>query len=117
MTNPMHWTNVGKTNMVARADLDAFQARLQAKLTEWHLLAQNVGSPPEVSIEPGTKYARIVVSSAGPQRSAYGFIDLTTGDLLKADGWKKPAKHVRGNIYRENPLAGCTPYGMQYLRS
>ena len=116
MTNPMHWTNVGKTNMVARADLDAFQTRLQAKLTEWHVLAQNVGSAPEVSIEPGTKYARIVVSSAGPQRSAYGFIDLTTGDLLKADGWKKPAKHVRGNIYRENPLAGCGPYGMQYLR-
>jgi len=116
MTNPMHWTNVGKTNMVTQDDLGAFQARLQAKLTEWHVLCQHVGSPPEVSIEPGTKYARIVVTSPGPQRSAYGFIDLTTGDLLKADGWKKPAKHARGNIYGENPLAGCDQYGMQYLR-
>jgi hypothetical protein len=27
-----------------------------------------------------------------------GFIDLTNGDILKADGWKAPAKHARGNI-------------------
>jgi hypothetical protein len=52
-----------------------------------------------VVCEPGRKYARLVTENpTGNSRSALGFIDLTNGDILKADGWKAPAKHARGNI-------------------
>lgn len=34
------------------------------------------------------------------QASAFCFIDLSTGDIFKADGWSRPAKHARGNIRR-----------------
>jgi hypothetical protein len=48
----------------------------------------------------GTKYARLVARGevSNTSRSAYGFIDLSNGDILKADGWKKPARRARGNI-------------------
>lgn len=54
--------------------------------------------------EPGRKYVRLVsTNETKPEggytrRSAFAFIDLTNGDILKPDGWKKPAKHARGNI-------------------
>lgn len=49
--------------------------------------------------------------------SVHCFVDMTTGDVLKAAGWKAPAKHARGNIYDEhNGLAHIDPYGPAYLR-
>lgn len=46
----------------------------------------------------GTRYVRIVMSINGAQRSVHAFYDITTGDVLKAEGWRKPAKHVRYNL-------------------
>jgi hypothetical protein len=48
----------------------------------------------------GPKYARLVVVRPGETRggSVYCFIDMTNGNLLKAAGWKTPAKGARGNI-------------------
>lgn len=53
-----------------------------------------------VTAELGKRYARLVSSrpACPDDRSAMGFIDLTNGDILKAAGWKTPAKHARGNI-------------------
>lgn len=49
--------------------------------------------------------------------SAYCFVDYATGNVLKTDGWKKPAKHARGNIYDEfNGLKTMGPYGAAYMR-
>ena len=45
---------------------------------------------------PGKRFVRIVMCS--PSRSVHAFVDLATGDLLKAAGWKAPAKGARGNI-------------------
>lgn len=60
----------------------------------------------------GVKFARIVrtyrhrnadgVVTVTDQRSAHCFVDLTNGDILKADGWKKPAKGKRGSIFNDN---------------
>lgn len=39
-----------------------------------------------------------------PDRDDFGvfcFIDMTNGDLYKAETWHRPAKGVRGNIYQE----------------
>jgi hypothetical protein len=104
-----------RPSRVTPAHLETFRARLQAKLLEWHVQAQNVGAPPEIELQVGPKYARIAYITFG-NAQAYGFVDLSNGDLLKADGWKKPAKHKRGSIFGTDPLAGCGPYGMCYLR-
>lgn len=39
-------------------------------------------------------------------KSVYCFIDLSNGDLLKAEGWKKPAKGKRGSILNDNSDVG-----------
>ena len=47
----------------------------------------------------GKKYARFW-SDNGTQRYVCFFVDMSTGDVWKADGWKKPALNfVRGNIF------------------
>ena len=46
----------------------------------------------------GRKYKRIVTINEAGHRSVWGFIQIETGDIFKASGWKAPAKHVRGNI-------------------
>jgi hypothetical protein len=60
---------------------------------EWHVDA------------PGRKFVRIVMTThtdrdTGNRRGAsvHAFVDLATGDLLKAASWKVPAKGPRGNI-------------------
>jgi hypothetical protein len=46
---------------------------------------------------PGPKRVRIVMHTPN-QRFVHAFVDLATGDLLKAAGWKAPAAGARGNI-------------------
>jgi len=74
-------------------------------------------TPPTLRLEEGKRYIRIV-SDDGPHHiSAWGFIDKTNGDVLKAASWKAPAKHARGNLFDEwNGLKYITPYGPAYLR-
>jgi hypothetical protein len=71
-----------------------------------------------LSVEPGRRYARIVIQSEGDElsRSVYCFVDMTNGDVLKSESWKKPAKGPRGSIFAENPVKGCGPYGALYAR-
>lgn len=59
------------------------------------------------SVDQGRKYFRVWSQYApdefhttGGQRSCWGFIDFE-GNVLKAASWKKPAAHVRGNIFSE----------------
>ena len=59
---------------------------------------------PKVSFSMGRKYAKIFTvhfrnDGTPNQRIVYGFIDLSNGDMLKAESWKGPAKNYpRGNI-------------------
>ena len=69
-----------------------------------------------LSIEPGSKYARVVISDCS-SRSCYCFIDLTNGDILKSASWKAPAKHARGNIFTYQKVDECVgPHGANYLK-
>lgn len=81
---------------------------------------------PTVTVEahPNAKYAR--VWKVGGQKCIHTFVALVDvdtktikakrGDILKAETWKKPAKHPRGNVFNENPLEGVNEYGANYLR-
>lgn len=57
----------------------------------------HVGAP-DYTVSYGKKYAKIIQGRGEEQRSVWGFIDMATGDILKAAGWSRPAKHARGNI-------------------
>lgn len=47
----------------------------------------------------GKKYARVYYDMSNGQRMVAFFVDIATGDIWKADGWKKPALNfVRGHI-------------------
>lgn len=92
--------------------LNAFATQLQAFM-DAHRVANFPNMSRElVRIDPGgKKYVRVCYNG-----SAYCFIEKATGDILKPASFKAPAKHARGNIYGENPIAGCGPYGVAYLR-
>lgn len=89
-------------------------------------IAPNV-APDEFSVDDGQNYIR-VVRGDGTGRSVHCFVakrDVTTkglgaikcGDVLKAAGWKAPARGVRGNIFdARNGLGRMGPYGPEYNR-
>ena len=110
------------------SDKTAALARLEA----WLQAAQNM-----INTHYGTKFPRLNASSLEmsdgrryiridridldhnqtPSRSIHVFIDKKTGDILKAAGYKAPAKHARGNIFDAwNGMSEMTPYGANYLR-
>lgn len=104
------------THQVTQTNLADFADMLQTWLQTNFAAAKNVGPAPTIEVQTGSRYARLVIRHHPGSGSAYGFVDLTNGDLLKAAGWKAPAKGKRGNIFAAMPLNGCTPYGMAYFR-
>ena len=73
---------------------------------------------PKLTLEKGPRYVRVVAESTGPlSRSAWAFVDKTTGNILKPAGWKAPAKGARGSIYEPTKWSGwISPYGPAYLK-
>ena len=104
---------------VAGVSFDAALAKFVALLTvrDAEHTKTNFPSltPATFNVEPGRKYVRVVRCSGG--RSAYCFVEQSTGNIYKPAGWKTPTtKHVRGNIYNLDPLAGTNVYGTNYVR-
>lgn len=77
-------------------------------------------APEHLELQPGRRYIRVVCKdnlTPSVHVSAWAFIDRNNGDVLKADSWKKPAKHARGNIFdADNGLKYVTEYGPNYLK-
>jgi len=68
--------------------------------------------PTDWRVDAGKRYLRVVFNG-----SVHCFVDKTNGAVLKAAGWKAPAKHARGNIFdANNGLGSMGPYGPAYLR-
>lgn len=96
---------------------EIFDARLSAYLG----LAQELvttgwgGHPgcPVLSCIQGKRYVRIVMTQqyGDWSRSAWAFVEIATGDILKAASWASPAKHARGSIYSEDPVANHSALG------
>ena len=76
-------------------------------------------TPSKLTVDPGGKrYVRIVTTTDGGQgqRSAYCFVDITNGNILKSATWKAPAKHARGSIFAvDNGRSAIGPHGANYL--
>jgi len=82
------------------------------------MLKNALGDATTVTIDPsGKKFIRLV-KRHGVSVSVYCFIEVETGNILKPASWKapEPKRHPRGNIHAINPIEGCGPYGVAYLR-
>lgn len=94
--------------------VNALLVAIEGKVDAYWTKQEYTHDRPTYSLMPGRRYIRIVSSGHG-QRSVWGFVDKTNGDILKAEGWKKPAKHARGNVFNlANALLDWT--GPAYLR-
>lgn len=91
------------------AAVDALRAEYFAR----NRLLVSAGMEKPVAFERGRVNARIVCGPEG-QRSVFCFVRLADGAILKAAGYKAPAKGVRGNI--ANGAADVGPHGAAYLR-
>ena len=100
------------------AALASFVAGCQEICTRHDATFENVTFNTKLSVDPkGRKYKRIVRTDDCGGHSVHCFVDTTNGDVLKADGWKRPAKHARGNIFDDqNGLGAMGEYGPAYLR-
>lgn len=98
----------------------SFLASCQDMITKYyetfHEISAGRYSPsPFLVAEEGTRYIRIIRNIEG-QRSVFAFVDSLNGDILKPASWRQPAKHSRGNIFDQNPLAKMTAYGPEYIK-
>jgi hypothetical protein len=92
-------------------DLEAFRCLLVDFLERHRAEHFPRLDPDPVTVKRGRKYSRIFKGS-----SIYCFVVMATGEILKPESWRKPAKHVRGSIHNKEPLKCCGPYGVAYLR-
>lgn len=114
---------------VTAEELAAFVGTLSATLSA-HFAAEYPGidvNQREVVADQGPKRARIVSrcplkdsSGRHVSQSAYCFVDLSNGDILKTASWTAPAKGPRGNIRVGGPDTwwnnALTPHGAAYRR-
>ena len=71
------------------------------------------GADKVITVKFGRKYAKLLSNNGG---SVWAFVDMITGDLLKAASWATPAKHARGNIETAQYGRNYVWTGPNYLR-
>lgn len=92
--------------MITTEQLETFRAKLESHCQKLYSEMGFTINPPTIEIMQSQKYARIVRKS--PHTSAYGFVEMATGNIFYPAGWKAPQKnHVRGNILLDNCLDCC----------
>jgi hypothetical protein len=91
-----------KTFDEVKARVDEFMSRLFDLYVAEH---QRMGYLPFKGMfvaEYGQKNVRIVIRERDSGGYVYCFVELATGDILKAAGFKAPAKGKRGSIWNED---------------
>ena len=78
----------------------------------------------DLNLNKGRKFIKVVEGSTG-QRRVWGFVSLVDGthkglplkrgDILKAAGWRGPAKHSRGSIFDTEMHKSFSWTGPNYL--
>lgn len=101
--------------MVTKEQIEALIALIKANKDADFRRRGYTMAPPTFTYMMGTKYARIVMVDSG--KSAYCFVDLSNGDILKTASWATPAKGARSNINdSDGGMSGLGPYGAVYNR-
>lgn len=95
--------------------LKTFVEGCQVKIDVYYKESNYSMPVPQISIGGGRKYIKIV--RVDNQTSVHCFVNTENGDVLKAASWKAPAKHARGNIFKEDNGLDCmSQFGAAYLR-
>lgn len=89
------------TKEETKARINEFMTRLNELYVAEYKRAGYLPFDGRFYAEYGQKNVRIVVGGKS-QNFVYCFIELATGDILKAAGYKAPAKGKRGNIWNED---------------
>lgn len=103
---------------VSVAQLVAFVAACQALVVAYYTKNHPTLTPSTLTFEygKGRRYARIIESRSGDicsGRSVFGFVDMRSGDLLKAASWKAPTLNfARGNVHTTGATKGVGPHGI-----
>lgn len=95
-----------------------FLQRVQAMVDKHYAKEYSNLDAPKFYFTKGSRYWKIVRETPGQShsKSVYLFLDTSNGDVLKAAGWRAPAKHARGNIFKPDfGMGGVTVYGAKYL--
>jgi hypothetical protein len=93
--------------------LSKFKEHAQGVIDNYYKTNFPKQTPPTLHYSDGEKYIRVTrVDAGGKTGSAHAFIDKATGDVLKPDGYKRPAKGARGNIHTGD--FGVGPHGANY---
>jgi hypothetical protein len=71
----------------------------------------------DLTYKKGRRYDKLIMLVGGrrTQRSVWGFVERSTGDILKAASWRAPAKTLRGNIFDPDPMENMHWTGPAYL--
>lgn len=104
---------------VSESDIKRFVASMQ-KMVDAYYTKKFPRQGSLLKIIKGKRYYKIAKTNLHDgeegQTSVWGFIEKSNGDILMAAGWKKPAKHARGNIFDKSSWRNMGPYGPAYLR-
>ena len=93
--------------------MSKFKAHAQGVINDYYKANFPKQTPPTLHYSDGEKYIRVTRVDAGSKTgSAHAFIDKATGDVLKPDGYKRPAKGARGNIHTGD--FGVNEHGANY---
>ena len=57
-----------------------------------------------ITAETGQRYWKVILTW-GAQRMVHSFVEITTGDVFKAEGWSRPAKGVRYRLADDESFA------------
>jgi len=78
--------------------------------------SDSTNTNPVLTIKNGRKYAKII-ATAYQQSHVFCFVNRENGDVLKAESFKKPARHARGSIFADDHgKSSVSAYGAHYIR-
>ncbi len=81
------------------------------EISDAHMARFENLAKPRITTVRGVRYVKLV-----REGSVHCFVDIKTGDVLKAATWRAPAKHARGNVFSADGGRGAMgPYGAHYL--
>ena len=98
--------------------IDNLLVKIQENYDNWS--KGNMRDKLDLSLKPGRKFIKVVEGNR-----VWGFIakvdgthkglPMLKGDILKAAGWRAPAKHSRGNIFYKEMHKSFSWTGPNYL--
>ena len=109
----------GKNGLSFDDAMDNLLVKIQEDYDKWGSRS-GINKKMDLSLKPGRKFIKVVNDN-----SVWGFVakvdgvhkgvPMLKGDILKAAGWRAPAKHSRGSIFDSEMHKSFSWTGPNYL--